>query len=265
MPRSSTAKRDGWDDLSDWYDRKQGESGDLWHRNLIDPGLLRVVGDCRGKDALDLGCGNGYLSRRLTALGARVTAVDGSSRMIRNAKARDKGTGVRYLRRDADALRGVPSAAFDIVFANMSLMDMADLTAEGAVGEASRVLKEGGRLVASISHPCFDVMSSSGWIAEKMFGGRHVVYRKVTGYRRSFSERAPWRMADGSKRYTACYHRPLNWYARLLRSKGFVITSLEEPEPTDEFVEKEQVEGDLDGPGALEVPLHLVIEAVKSE
>ncbi len=93
MPRSTTAKRDGWDDLSDWCDRKQGESGDLWHRTLIDPGLLRVVGDCRGKDALDLWCGNGYLSRRGTALEARVTVVDGSSRMIRNAKARAKGAG----------------------------------------------------------------------------------------------------------------------------------------------------------------------------
>ncbi|MDG6954116.1 MAG: methyltransferase [Nitrososphaerota archaeon] len=94
MPRSSTAKLDDWDDFSDWYDREQGESGDLWHWTPIDPGLLRVVRGCRGKDALDLGSGNGYLSRRLTTPGTRVTAVDESSMLIRSAQARDKGAGV---------------------------------------------------------------------------------------------------------------------------------------------------------------------------
>ncbi|MDA4113976.1 MAG: hypothetical protein OK474_08015 [Thaumarchaeota archaeon] len=48
-----------WDDLSDWYDKKQGEDGDLWHRALIDPVLLRLVGDPRDRDILDLGSGNG--------------------------------------------------------------------------------------------------------------------------------------------------------------------------------------------------------------
>ena len=261
MPKASS--RGGWDELSDWYDRKQGETGDLWHRTLIDPGLLRVVGNCRGKDVLDLGCGNGYLSRSLAAQHARVTAVDGSSRMIKNAKARDRGSGVRYLRSDAGDLKRLPDSEFDLVFANMSLMDMTDASAERAVGEVARVLRDGGKLVASICHPCFDVMSNSGWAAEKAFGGDALVYRKVRGYRKRFSEDVPWRMADGSKRYTISYHRPLSWYAGVLHSKGLAIIALEEPEPTNEFVEKEREGGDLDGPGLLEVPLHLVIEAIK--
>jgi hypothetical protein len=42
------------------------------------------------------------------------------------------------------------------------------------------------------------------------------------------------------------------------------ITALEEPEPTVEFVEEEGKErGDFDAAGILEVPLHLVIEAIK--
>ena len=45
----------------------------------------------RRKYTLDLECGNGCLSRRLTTPGTRVTAVDVSSMMIRNAEARDKG------------------------------------------------------------------------------------------------------------------------------------------------------------------------------
>jgi 2-polyprenyl-3-methyl-5-hydroxy-6-metoxy-1,4-benzoquinol methylase len=56
---------ESWDEHADWYDQKQGDTGDLWHRSLIDPPLLRLIGDVSGKDVMDLGCGNGYLSRRL--------------------------------------------------------------------------------------------------------------------------------------------------------------------------------------------------------
>ncbi len=250
----------GRNDLSDWYDRKQGDGGDLWHRTLIDPGLLGVLGDCSGKTVLDLGCGNGYLSRRLARQGADVTAVDASPRMVQNAR-KHGSAGVKYLRADAAKLKEVPGGRFDAVFANMSLMDMAD--AEGAVREAARVLKKGGRLVASICHPCFDTMSNSGWVAEKAMEEPRAVYRKVRRYRELFHEKIPWNTGDGTRAYTVSYHRPLNWYARVLRSKGMAITALEEPEPTREFVEREQQGGDLDGPGAQEVPLHLIIEAIK--
>ena len=253
-----------WEELADWYDRKQGDTGDLWHRTLIDPTLLRVIGDCRGKDVLDLGCGNGYLSRRLARAGARVTAVDRSLRMIKSARARDpKGSlGIRYVHSNAGKLLGVPSSMFDLVFANMSLMDMRN--AKDAMKEVGRVLKPKGRFVASISHPCFDVISNSAWIAEKQFGRPPVVFRKVTGYRRSFSHDIYWNVGNGRKKYTKAFHRPLNWYARTLSSNGMAIVALEEPEPTSEFVEEEQKNPeDLDGRGLREVPLHLVIEAVK--
>lgn len=60
-----------WQDFADWWDKKQGEDGDLWHRTLIDPAVLRVLGDVHSKEVLDLGCGNGYFSRRLALMGVR--------------------------------------------------------------------------------------------------------------------------------------------------------------------------------------------------
>jgi ubiquinone/menaquinone biosynthesis C-methylase UbiE len=252
-----------WEELSDWYDRKQGDTGDLWHRELIDPGLLRVLGDCRGKDVLDLGCGNGYLARRLARSGARVTAVDSSPRMIANAQAHDPTNSlkVKYVHSNARKLDGITDASFDLVFANMSLMDIED--AEGAIGSVSRVLRKAGRFVASISHPCFDIGSNSGWLVDKPTFETRKVYRKVRGYRTPFSENIPWRVDNGI-RYTLGFHRPLNWYARVFHSNGLAITAMEEPEPTQAFIEAEgENRADLDGLGFLEVPLHLVFEAVK--
>jgi len=248
-----------WEDLSDWYDKKQGESGDLWHRALIDPVLQRLVGDCRGKEILDLGCGNGYLARRFAREGARVTAVDSSLRMIKNAQAHDPGNTLKisYIHSDANRLDMIPDASFDLVFANMSLMDIED--AEGAVREVSRVLKGGGgRFVASISHPCFDNGSNSGWVIEKIAFEPHMVYRKIRAYRKPFSEDIPWRIEKNVRKFTQSFHRPLSWYARILSSNGLTISALEEPEPTEEFLEKEE-----DSSGFIEVPLHLVFEAIK--
>jgi ubiquinone/menaquinone biosynthesis C-methylase UbiE len=246
-----------WDDLSDWYDEKQGDDGDLWHRALIDPVLLRLIGDPRDRDVLDLGCGNGYLSRRLARGGARVTAVDSSHRMIENARSHDPGGSLKitYLLSGADRLEQIAGASFDLVFANMSLMDMED--GEGSIGEAARVLRKGGRFVASISHPCFDNGSNSAWLVEKvMFDSR--IYRRIRAYRVPFAEEIPWRLQSGERRYTHSFHRPLSWYARALRSSGMAITALEEPEPTAEFLEKEK-----NAAGFHEVPLHLVLEAVR--
>jgi len=253
-----------WEGIADWYDGKQGDSGDLWHKTIIDPTLLRVIGECHGKEVLDLGCGNGYLSRRLAKDGAKVTAVDASARMIRNAKAHDPkdSFGIRYMCSDGGKLLGIPNAKFDLIIANMSLMDIEE--AEGAIKEVSRVLKDGGRFVASICHPCFDIMSHSSWVSEEPPGGPQVVYRKVRGYREPFFEEVPWNLGRNQTTYTKSYHRPLSWYARTLSSHHLAITSLEEPEPTTEYYEeKRRNPGGLDSAGLPEVPLHLVIEAVK--
>jgi ubiquinone/menaquinone biosynthesis C-methylase UbiE len=45
--------------------QQQGDEGDLWHRTLIDPALLRVLGPLEGQHVLDLACGNGYIARKL--------------------------------------------------------------------------------------------------------------------------------------------------------------------------------------------------------
>lgn len=252
---------DEWESLSDWYDKKQGDDGDLWHTELIDPVLLRVIGDCRGLRVLDLGCGNGYLSRRIAQSGARVTGIDSSPGMIRNARARDRKNSlkIRYLIADASNLHGIRDGSFDLVFANMSLMDIED--GEGAIAEVSRVLRRGGRFVASISHPCFDIESNSSWIMEKATLEPPKVYRKVRAYRGVSVEKVPWNVGK-ERRYTRSFHRPLSWYARVFFSNGMAITALEEPEPTKRFLEKEaENDGDLNSKGFLEVPLHLIIEA----
>ncbi|MEE8232469.1 MAG: class I SAM-dependent methyltransferase [Thermoplasmata archaeon] len=247
----------GWEAMADWYDAKQGDNGDVWHRTLIDPALLEVIGDVEDLRVLDLGCGNGYISRKLARGGAQVTGIDASAPIIAHARRREgaRPLGIEYHVADAARLGIFQGEAFDLVVANMSLMDIED--AGGTISEVSRVLAPMGRLVASLSHPCFDQGPTSGWLVEKV-GLTTTVARKVGPYRDLFSAPIPWRI-EGKEHATLGFHRPLSWYFRTLRGAGFVVSRLEEPAPTEEFVELEQPEG----PWIAQSPLHAVIEAVK--
>lgn len=242
--------------FGNWYDEKQGDTGDAWHRTLIDPGLFARIGTVTaGTRVLDLGCGNGYIARRLARSGAKVVGVDASDALLERARAREQAEplGVVYHRTDASDLRMLSDRSFDLAVANMALIDFAD--AAGAIREVGRVLVPSGRFVCSLSHPCFDVDTRSAWQVEMALGST-TVYRKVTGYREPHSDIFPWRLPDGKVVRTVGYHRPLSWYVKELRKAGFVIVDLEEPAPAPDYVgvraQKEWLE---------QIPLHLVVEA----
>ncbi|PNE40384.1 methyltransferase domain-containing protein [Streptomyces noursei] len=64
--------------------------GDFAKRHLINPVLLRMLGDVRGRRVLDAGCGHGYFSRMLAARGAHVTGVEPTDGMFSYAREKEQ-------------------------------------------------------------------------------------------------------------------------------------------------------------------------------
>lgn len=246
-----------WPELAEWYDRKQGDEGDLWHRALLDPALFQFIGDVAGRRVLDVPCGNGHNTRRLARLGATVTGVDISEPLITRDIEREKREplGIRYLAADAGRMEMLESESFDLVISHMGLMDIPD--AGAAIAEMSRVLHPAGRLVALFCHPCFDIPERSGWMVDGV-GPDTNVWRKVRRYAEPSTGHLYWRV-DGQTVHTVAYHRPLSWYVRRLRSAGLELTALEEPGPTEVFTAEEP-----EGAWMAEVPLHILVEARKA-
>jgi len=105
-------------------------------------GVVELLAAQPGEAILDVGCGDGALTERIAAGGARMTGVDASPAMAAAAKAR--GLTVHEVSVAAMTFDG----EFDAVFSNAALHWMPN--AEAVLAAVHRALKPGGRFVAEM-------------------------------------------------------------------------------------------------------------------
>jgi SAM-dependent methyltransferase len=194
-----------------WARRPGHDSYWRFHRDLF----LELVPP-PGRKTLDLGCGEGRLSRDLTKLGHNVVGVDISPTML--AAAREADAQIDVLLADAAELP-FADAEFDRVIAHLSLQDVDDLGR--AVGEVGRVLEPGGHFCAAIVHPLNSAGEFKGDAAESPF--------VITGSYLDESFYVDHVVRDGLEMTFVSAHRPLQAYAEAVHGAGMLIERLREP------------------------------------
>jgi SAM-dependent methyltransferase len=105
--------------------------------------LLEWLAPRAGERILDLGCGDGALSAKITAVGAAVVGADASPELV--AAARAQGLDARVI----DAHELPFRNEFDAVFSNAALHWM-KRDPDAVLAGVSRALKPGGRFVAEM-------------------------------------------------------------------------------------------------------------------
>lgn len=210
--------RDAWEsEARNWlaWARTPGHDS-YWkfHRDAFLAGLpkppLRVV---------DVGCGEGRLTRDLKALGYEVIGIDASPTLL--TAARDADPDGEYHLADAAAVP-LPSASAELVVAFMSPQDIDDL--DGAVSEMARLLVLGGRLRMAIVHP----MNSAGRFASHDADAVFEIRGSYFDERRS----ADTFERDGLTMTFASVHRPIERVARGILEAGLLIDYVAEPPDT---------------------------------
>ncbi len=224
--------RELWNRKAKFWDGLFGDNGNEFHRRLVEPSVLQLLDLRPGETVLDVGCGNGALTRRLAALGAQVTAIDFSDQMIELARRRTDAAGlsVEYLIRDATdeaALLKLGQSRFDAIICTMALMDIP--TIEPLFRAAASLLRAEGRFVFSTMHPAFN-SNNPIFLHEKEDRDGTVVDHFSVKLRR-YLDMPPVKGAGAPGEPTPhfYYHRPL---AELLGSAfaaGFVLDGLLEP------------------------------------
>jgi len=215
-----------WDEhAASWiaWARKPGhDSYWVFHRDVF----LEIVPEPSGR-TLDLGCGEGRLSRDLVALGHDVVAVDASPTML--AAAREAAPEIETHEADAAALP-FEDASFGLVVAFMSLQDVENL--DGAIGECGRVLFPGGRLCIAVVHP---INSAGTWSRDD--GDSPLVI--AGSYLGSFSYAETFER-DGLEMTFTSVHRPFEAYTEALAGSGFMIERLREPALPEHAIRSER-------------------------
>jgi 2-polyprenyl-3-methyl-5-hydroxy-6-metoxy-1,4-benzoquinol methylase len=154
---------------------------------------------------LDLGCGEGWLARRLSALGVDVVGVDALPALI--AAARTTGGGDFRVMSYQDVATGELGLSFDLLVSNFSLLGRQSV--DDLIRSAPALLHEHGFLVVQTLHPlaaCGDLPYQDGWREGSW-----------AGFDGSFIDPAPW------------YFRTLTSWIRLFTDSGFRLHELREP------------------------------------
>ncbi|MFC4061754.1 class I SAM-dependent methyltransferase [Planomonospora corallina] len=175
------------------------------------PAIMDLAGDVAGRRILDAGCGSGPLAAALRERGAVVTGVDASAGMLALARKRLGDDADLHV---ADLSGPLPFAdgAFDDVVASLVLHYLRDWGP--ALAELRRVLRPGGRLIASVNHPFVD----------------YALQDPRPDYHATTSYTDLWTFGGKSFPMTF-WRRPLHAMTGALTAAGFRLAVLSEPQP----------------------------------
>jgi len=181
------------------------------HRYLIEQ--LNLEMNVAGKTICDLGCGQGELAYQLSNLGAVVTGIDASQKLL--SYARGLTGQVNWVCEDAMTLSSVPDESFDAVVSSLMLMDVSDHLA--VFKQTMRILRPGGIFVWMVMHPCFH---------SPFCGLQDDGSRIVSQYAPQF-----WKSeGQGTLRSVlGSYHRPISQYVNDFMKAGFILDRFFEP------------------------------------
>jgi SAM-dependent methyltransferase len=204
-----------WDADADDYQAVHGGELDVapraWGAWRIPDAELRVLGDLRGRDVLEYGCGAAQWSVALAAGGARAVGLDQSAAQLRHVP---KDGGVPLVQASGEAVP-FADASFDVVFSDHGAMSFCD--PEVTVPEAARLLRANGLLAFCHATPLLYLT----WDTE--------TEQQTDRLHRSHSELGRLELGDG----TIDFQLGHGEWLRLFRRHGFAVEDLIELHPPE--------------------------------
>ena len=220
-----------WDLNADQWADDVRSGYDTYRDHFTLPAFKAFLPPLEGLDVIDFGCGEGTNTRHFAKMGARMRGIDISERMIAHARKAEEQQplGIEYVNSSFSNQSPFADQSFDAVVSTMALMDGPDFSA--AMAEAYRLLRPGGFIAFSITHPCFiipGVCWSSNLGEEAMGFGRARYFDRASfvenwkfGCRPQCEPVQPFAVPR--------FPRTMGDYVNGIASAGFHIARMEEP------------------------------------
>ena len=212
-----------WETHAEWWIDGFTDGADPEYEEQILPLAARELAGA--KRVLDVGCGDGQVSRLAARLGAEVVGVDPTWNCVRVAGER----GSNVARAGAAALP-FADGSFDAVVACLVFEHIRDV--DDAIAEVARVLQPGGRFCFFLNHPLLQT-PNSGWIDDQFLDPPEQYWR-IGEY---LVENETIEEVEKDV-FIPFIHRPLSRYVNTLSSNGLLLEWMEEPAPPAGFLAK---------------------------
>ena len=222
QPPQQLPRGTSWESAAGWYDQVVGQDGSFFQQEVVFPGVLKLLGNVRGKRVLDLACGQGGFCRILAEQGATVTGVELSPSLVELAKKRSPRH-IRYVQADARDLAPLKGETFDAITCILAVQNMDVI--EPVFQNCAGMLRLGSPFVIVMNHPSFRIPRQSGWGWDDE---RKLQYRRVDRYLSELKIPIQTHPGAAPLEHTWTFHRALQDYVRTLSKAGFVIDALEE-------------------------------------
>jgi SAM-dependent methyltransferase len=213
-----------WEEHARWWQDGFTDGADPEYEEQILPLVAaHLAGAAR---VLDVGCGEGQVSR-LARTGGATTTVGIDPTWTQLVVAAERAGGPAYARSGAGALP-FADGSFDAAVACLVFEHIHDV--DDAIAEVARVLAPGGRFLFLLTHPLLQT-PSSGWIDDQILDPPEQYWRI-----------GPYLVEDETIEevekgvFIPFIHRPLSRYLNALADAGLVLRRMEEPAPPPGFL-----------------------------
>ncbi len=245
-----------WGKVARWYDNLLKEEG-TYQKEVILPNLLRLLDIKKDEMILDLACGQGFFAREFYKKGARIIGSDISKELIALAR-KNSPKDIRFAVASANNLNFLSAESVDKITVIMSIQNIEDVS--GIFKECYRVLKPSGKLFIVMSHPAFRVPKESSWGYDEK---DKIQYRRVDSYLSQSKVKIQMHPGANPSDYTISFHRPLQFYFKLLGKNRFCVSRLEEWNSNRKS--QPGLRAVAENKSRKEIPLFIFMEAVKME
>lgn len=223
----------------------------LQEQLLLVPNYFKVIGNLNGKDVLDIGCGNGWLTYLMAKKAKSILGCDISESMIEVAEKNHKLPNTNYYALDATNINKL-NKKFDVI--TCSLMLHASQTHNSMIKtlkSAANLLKKNGNIVILVPHPCFSIQNKRSYNTYT-FSDSFNYFEKNQSYNVNLVS------SKGLvTKFTNKFYNLQDYFDAFLKS-GLMVTQISEPE----VLPKDRTKNGV-WTSELKTPFYLIFKVVK--
>jgi SAM-dependent methyltransferase len=217
-----------WNNIAELRFEQIKKGSDISLFFILIPCIIKLAKTSDYNSVIDVGCGNGFLTKKLAKKAKYLVGIDMSGKNIEIAKKDCSNiSNVKLIKSTIDEYsKNIDGPIFTLGIANMTLMTTPNL--RNILNSVSRLLKPQSQFIFTISHPCFWPFYWD-YYSKKWFN-----------YKKDICIETPFKISldKTNKLITTHFHRPLEKYFFELDRAGFRVDCIVEPMPNEKIMEK---------------------------